>query len=108
MNYKTREERQNFYSSPEWKILRKYMLQLQPLCEMCLRKDRITVATELHHIRDIADAPHLRLDTSNLMPICKSCHSTITVVNSSGTMKYSEPVNKIHNVKAKELKKPKL
>jgi 5-methylcytosine-specific restriction protein A len=47
-----------------------------PCCEDCL--PRITPAVDVHHIRKIADAPELRLVMSNLMSLCKPCHSVRT------------------------------
>jgi 5-methylcytosine-specific restriction protein A len=44
------------------------------LCQYCLRKRKVTPATEVDHEIPIEDAPHLRLAQSNLVPTCHPCH----------------------------------
>jgi 5-methylcytosine-specific restriction enzyme A len=80
LNLRTREGRQSFYISSEWRALRLYKIQTQPLCEECLKKEKLVPATEVHHIIDVADLPTMdnALDYNNLMSLCKSCHSIIT------------------------------
>lgn len=63
-----------------WRVLSKAFRQMNPLCAECLRSDIIKLATEVHHIIDIADAPDRRLDTSNLESLCHECHSTKTAM----------------------------
>lgn len=59
-----------------WPAIRRRFLVWHPLCECCQREGRITVATEVHHIRPLADGgTH---DDGNLMALCKPCHSRIT------------------------------
>lgn len=53
------------------------MLALQRdnyLCQECLRKKRIVKATEVHHIKPIADFPTLALNLDNLESLCWDCH----------------------------------
>ena len=59
-----------------WKKLRAHFLLLHPLCEQCRNEDRLTAADEVHHILPMANGG--TNDTSNLMALCKSCHSRIT------------------------------
>jgi 5-methylcytosine-specific restriction endonuclease McrA len=33
---------------------------------------------EVHHKIPVRQAPHLRLEPSNLVPYCKRCHSSVT------------------------------
>ena len=61
----------------QWRKLRNYFLSANPLCEMCKREGRYTAATEVHHIKPLADGGTNELE--NLMPLCKSCHSRITM-----------------------------
>ena len=47
-----------------------------PLCEMCEQDGRLTKANEVHHVLPLSQGgTH---DESNLMSLCKSCHSKIT------------------------------
>jgi 5-methylcytosine-specific restriction protein A len=49
---------------------------MHPCCESCGERGRITAAIEVHHVKPLSDGgTH---DWSNLMSLCKSCHSEIT------------------------------
>ena len=59
-----------------WPAIRRKHITAYPLCEICRREGRITAAQEVHHIIPLADGgTH---DESNLMSLCKPCHSRIT------------------------------
>lgn len=60
-----------------WRKLRARFLNAHPLCEQCRLQGRYTMATEVHHIKPLADGG--TNDTNNLMALCKSCHSRITL-----------------------------
>ena len=64
-----------------WKKLRARFLLLHPLCEQCKGKGRLTAAEEVHHILPLANGG--TNDERNLMALCKSCHSRITVKNAN-------------------------
>ena len=60
-----------------WKKLRARFLSLHPLCEHCKNEGRLTAAEEVHHVLPLANGgTH---DEDNLMALCKSCHSKITI-----------------------------
>ena len=60
-----------------WRRIREFYIQAHPLCEQCRSKGRLTPTEEVHHILPLADGgTH---DESNLMALCKSCHSRITI-----------------------------
>ena len=50
------------------------------LCEVCLKSDKTTIATEVHHINPVesginkTDMERLCYDPNNLLPVCKECH----------------------------------
>ena len=59
-----------------WQVIRKYILSRNPLCRECERLGLVSLATDVHHIKPLRDGgTH---ETDNLMPLCHSCHSTIT------------------------------
>lgn len=59
-----------------WKRIRDRHIAEQPLCEMCKKQGRIIPAEEVHHIKPLSQGgTH---DDSNLMSLCKECHSEIT------------------------------
>lgn len=71
-----RPETKKFYNY-QWRKLRERFLSINPLCEMCKRQGRYTTATEVHHIKPLIEGG--TNDFVNLMPLCKSCHSRITI-----------------------------
>lgn len=60
----------------DWRRLRRWVLSRSPLCQHC--KDSpagtITLAVDLHHIQSVKSCPERRLDPSNLISLCRSCH----------------------------------
>ena len=60
-----------------WRKFRYAFLMDRPLCEMCQKENRVTPATEVHHIKPLAEGG-ARLDPTNCMALCHSCHSRIT------------------------------
>ena len=60
-----------------WKKLRARFLLQHPLCEQCGSEGRLTPAEEVHHILSLASGG--TNDEGNLMALCKSCHSKITI-----------------------------
>jgi 5-methylcytosine-specific restriction protein A len=88
--FETREERQRFYQSKAWDITRQEKLNIDSWCEEHARLGEIEYATEVHHIVDLAIAPHKALDLTNLMSLCKPCHSKITAAQSIEQYKESD------------------
>lgn len=55
-----------------------------PLCERCQEQDRVTLATDVHHLNSpfsdgLSDAERIGrlLDPCNLQALCKECHGKI-------------------------------
>lgn len=77
------EERRKIYKSTRWRKLRALKIAEQPLCEMCLKEGKTTIAEDVHHIESFmsTDDKVLRLalayDYENLMSICKMHHQMI-------------------------------
>jgi 5-methylcytosine-specific restriction protein A len=59
-----------------WKRIRDRYIKAHPLCEACKRQGRLTPVEEVHHIKPLSQGGSN--DFSNLMSLCKSCHSSIT------------------------------
>ncbi|MFR3907754.1 MAG: HNH endonuclease, partial [Christensenellales bacterium] len=56
--------------------IRDRYIAAHPLCEQCKRVGKITPAEEIHHILPLSKGgTHVE---SNLMALCKRCHSEIT------------------------------
>lgn len=94
IDLKTREGRNKFYQSPEWRTLRKIKLTHNPYCEECLKSGVTTLAEDVHHLVDIKDDPTKCLSYDNLASLCKSCHSVITSGETRGKKNEFEVVNK--------------
>ena len=59
-----------------WKRIRDRYVKAHPLCEECEKQDKLAPAEEVHHILPLSKGGGN--ETSNLMALCKSCHSRIT------------------------------
>ena len=66
------------YTTQRWQRLRKYKLQLNPLCEACLQLGGIVPAVAVDHRTPISAGgdPYPPLD--QLASLCTSCHSMKT------------------------------
>ncbi|RQD77354.1 MAG: HNH endonuclease [Candidatus Syntrophonatronum acetioxidans] len=58
-----------------WHKIRKRYIARNPYCEDCRAKGIIREAKEVHHVRSIREAPHLRYSPENLRALCLSCHA---------------------------------
>ncbi len=58
-----------------WRIIRKNYISAHPLCERCQQAGRVVPAEHVHHKRELSMGG--TNDESNLMSLCKSCHSSI-------------------------------
>ena len=70
-----RDEKANkFYSSKEWRTLRKAFLSTHPLCVECIKEGKYTPAKIVDHIVPIRFGGK-PLDASNLQSLCWNCHT---------------------------------
>ena len=61
-----------------WQMVRLQVLKRDKyLCLSCLLSQRVRPATEVHHVKKITKAPHLRLSLENLMSLCRECHEEL-------------------------------
>lgn len=83
--YNTKRRHQLVYNDPRWRPIREAVMQRDGgLCQECLKQDRLTPATEVHHkispfqhgISD-ADFQFYAWNMDNLEAICRDCHSAI-------------------------------
>ena len=59
-----------------WKRIRDRFINTHPLCKECKDRGVTKAAEEVHHIKPLAQGgTH---DDSNLMSLCRRCHSRIT------------------------------
>jgi 5-methylcytosine-specific restriction endonuclease McrA len=66
-----------FYHTPVWRRVRMVALKRDHrLCQWCLKRGTITIATEVHHIKELDKYPDLALDVGNLVSLCHACHDS--------------------------------
>lgn len=65
-----------------WRRIRLMQLRKHPLCIHCLSAGRTTPATEVDHIRPLADGGTHAFN--NLQSLCHACHSRKTATQSLG------------------------
>lgn len=75
--YDRKPEDRKRYGS-KWRRIRRAYVTEHPVCEMCLLEHRATPVEEVHHIYPLDHGG--TNDFINLMSLCKSCHSRITVL----------------------------
>ena len=80
--YERDPDTQAFYTSKEWRSVRRYQLEHFPLCAECLKAGRYTPATLVDHIKPIREGG-ARLDMANLQSLCWSCHSQKSIEEGS-------------------------
>lgn len=82
---KTESKRDNLnhksvYNTTTWRGLRIEYLKEHPLCEVCLEKEKITAAIDVHHKIPISEGTSMKdkqalgFDWNNLQTVCKQCH----------------------------------
>lgn len=68
-------ERQRLYKTDEWAKLVRFIFQRDNYtCQKCGDGHTKNNKLHAHHLRSWADNPHLRLEPSNLITLCDSCH----------------------------------
>ncbi len=73
---------QRGYNNAWYKFRRSY-LQRNPLCVFCKKEGFLVTASEIDHIKPLADYPELKYDEINLRSLCKPCHSKRTYYEQS-------------------------
>lgn len=66
-----------FYRSTKWRKLRASVLaEAFHLCECCKQRGDLTPADTVHHLVEIREDWHRRLERSNLLAVCRGCHES--------------------------------
>lgn len=67
-------------NSIQWRKKRAQKISMNPICEECVKDDKTTLATEVHHIvpvesgRSLAEMERLCFSYMNLQSLCRKCH----------------------------------
>ena len=60
-----------------WIKVRKMYITNHPLCEECLKENKYTKATLVHHKLPVAVDENKKYDLENLESVCSSCHKKL-------------------------------
>jgi len=72
-----RDKSERKHYGRQWEKIRMLFLAKNPLCVHCQQAGRLSPATEVHHIIPVSQGGTDAEE--NLMALCKSCHSRITL-----------------------------
>ena len=92
----TTSEHPEYYKTAWWTKHRKAFLLSHIWCEECLKQDKHTLATTVHHTHGYGDWQSF-CDVSKWQALCSTCHSRIhtTVTNEQLWDKYGGKDNEI-------------
>lgn len=80
-----RDDKRTLTGRP-WRRLRERILKRdQYLCVACRKKGKLTEATEVDHIKPVAQQG--TDDESNLQSLCAACHQAKTIAENGGTQR---------------------
>jgi len=71
------------YNSRRWRKLRLTILRANPICTMCLQKDRYTTANVVDHIEPI-NKGGATWNVDNLQALCTPCHNSKSATDRVG------------------------
>lgn len=77
----------HIYQSTKWRKLRDRKFKQNPICEHCIKYNKITPTDVIDHIIEINDNPELAYVYSNLQALCHKCHNTKTAEEASNRNK---------------------
>ncbi|MGL5228598.1 MAG: HNH endonuclease [Bacteroidales bacterium] len=70
-------------TSWKWRTLRNQKIQENPVCEICEKEGKTTLATEVHHVLEIEkgrnrdEMTRRAFDKFNLQSLCRECHDKV-------------------------------
>ena len=74
---------QRLLNSKEWKQLRRWKLEQNPLCELCQAEGKVVAAIDVHHMqpvetaRSLEDMRALCFNPANLQSLCIMHHAKV-------------------------------
>jgi 5-methylcytosine-specific restriction enzyme A len=68
------KEWRKLYNTKRWKELRRHKLTKNPLCALCLKDNKLTAATVVHHKQAHKGNEELFFDFENLESLCAPHH----------------------------------
>lgn len=74
----------HLYRTARWKRLRERQLAEQPLCEICLETETVTVANTVHHTAGGHKGDVDKFWSGPFQSLCPSCHSRFGAAEDRG------------------------
>lgn len=84
-----RTTKQRGYDS-KWKRLSRMVRKEIPVCVPCWNDGDARPADACHHIVKVKDAPHMKHDRDNVLPVCETCHAVLDALYERDRAKYDE------------------
>ena len=75
------------YNDRKWKRIARARRKAQPLCVLCLVKNKRTWAVHTHHLDPVKGSKH-RLYTGKTINLCQPCHDYVTALERKGINPY--------------------
>lgn len=69
------------YNTARWQRLRKAKLSVEPLCQACKARGKLTSADTVDHVKPINDGGDPFPSFDGLMSMCARCHNEKTAAN---------------------------
>ena len=79
-----RKEFVSMYQTTQWRTLRQRQLSIQPLCESCMTKGRVSNANHVDHVFPWAKINKSAFYNNLFQSLCPECHSDKTVQERQG------------------------
>ena len=93
MRHQHGQDYRKIITSYRWQMLRASYLREHPVCELCDKEGRTSLAVDVHHrvpiesARTYPDMCALAYDRDNLQALCKPCHEAEHVRLGSNALK---------------------
>lgn len=97
----------HIYQSTKWRKLRDRKFKQNPICEHCIKYNKITPTDVIDHIIPILDDESLAYVYNNLQGLCNRCHNTKTAKETADrkttkTLTASDLFNQLKSTKEKK------
>lgn len=93
-----RQRKNRMYYQKGWKSARIAQLSKQPLCQSCLIKSQISLATEVDHVFPWAQVGDHAFKQNLLQSLCKNCHSVKTLAEFRGEYIHYDQTVKVYSL----------
>ena len=83
-----RKEFKSMYQTAQWRSLRTRQLSIQPLCQCCLTKGKVTQAKHIDHLFAWNKIGKQAFHENIFQSLCENCHSLKTGLEQKGVYRH--------------------